>query len=80
MATYNVLTPNTKVQIIPLEGCDNNEGIIVDSCLHKCCSVDTTGQVQFCETYTVRYMARSCTSCFYLETDFCRQDLIELPQ
>ena len=78
MAVFPVLTPGTNVQIIPFIGCDNENGVVVSSCLKKCCD-PATGQNPWCEIITVEYDFKACTYCSRQTTDFCRAELIEIP-
>lgn len=79
MPNFNVLTPGTKVQIVPFAGCENeNSGVIIQSCLDKCCQ-DATGNMPFCEKYVVEYDFKACTNCSKQTSTFCRSDLIEIP-
>ena len=77
MAQFSVFTPGTNVQITPIQvaGCDNSIGVIISSCLKKCCDQTNT----WCESYTVQYEFKACTSCQIVESEFCRSELIELP-
>lgn len=74
MPTITGLKPLTPVKMLPLAGCDNDEGIVIKFCAERCCG--NTGEP--CKWYVVEYFVKNCTSGSRRISEFCESDLVEI--